>query len=107
MANALYKAAVRELEAVLSPRLVSQALHEGLASTGKTAETLTLQDAEAILQNRVLPRLTPSLGEAKAKGTVQGISERLTEAAAGSAKALTTERASSADRAVTGRRPTV
>ena len=89
MANALYKAAVRELEAVLSPRLVSQALHEGLASTGKTAETLTLQDAEAILQSRVLPRLTPSLGEAKAKGTVQEISERLVEAAAGSAKALT------------------
>ena len=89
MANALYKAAVRELEAVLSPRLVSQALHEGLASTGKTAETLTLQDAEAILQNRVLPRLTPSLGETKAKGTVQEISERLVEAAAGSAKALT------------------
>ena len=89
MANALYKAAVRELEAVLSPRLVSQALHEGLASAGKTAETLTLQDAEAILQNRVLPRLTSSLGEVKAKETAQGISGRLIEAAAGSAKALT------------------
>ena len=89
MANTLYKAAVRELEAVLSPRLVSQALHEGLANAGKTAETLTLQDAEAILQNRVLPRLTSSLGEAKAKETAQGISGRLIEAAAGSAKALT------------------
>ena len=88
MANALYKAAVRELEAVLSPRLVSQALHEGLASAGKTAETLTLQDAETILQNRVLPRLTLSLGEAKAKGAAQGISERLIQAAAGSEKAL-------------------
>ena len=88
MANALYKTAVRELEAVLSPRLVSQALHEGLASAAKTAETLTLQDAEAILQNRVLPRLTLSLGEKAAKETVQDISGRLEKAAAGSAKAL-------------------
>ncbi len=88
MANALYKAAVRELEAVLSPRLVSQALHEGLATVGKTTDTLTLQDAEAILQSRVLPRLTASLGEAKAQETVQGISAKLVQVAVGTEKAL-------------------
>ena len=88
MANALYKAAVRELEAVLSPRLVSQALHEGLATVGKTAETLAPQDAETILQSRVLPRLTLSLGEARAKETVQNISGKLTQVAVGTEKAL-------------------
>ena len=88
MANALYKAAVRELEAVLSPRLVSQALHEGLTTVGKTPETLTPQDAETILRGRALPRLTLSLGEEKAKETVQSISERLVQVAVGTEKAL-------------------
>ncbi len=88
MANALYKAAVRELEAVLSPRLVSQALHEGLITVGKTPETLAPQDAEVILRGRVLPRLTLSLGEAKAKETVQTISEKLVQVAVGAEKAL-------------------
>ena len=88
MANALYKAAVRELEAVLTPRLVSQALHEGLLTVGKTAETLSPGDAETILQARVLPRLTLSLGEEKARETVKNISGRLTEVAIGSEKAL-------------------
>ena len=88
MANALYKAAVRELEAVLSPRLVSQALHEGLATVGKTADMLTPGDAETILQSRVLPRLTTSMGEAKAKETVQDISAKLVQVAVGAEKAL-------------------
>jgi hypothetical protein len=39
MVNPLYKTTVRELEAVLPPRVVSQSLHEGLAALGKTAET--------------------------------------------------------------------
>ncbi len=88
MANALYKAAVRELEAVLPPRLVSQALQGGLTAVGKTADTLSPEDAETILQGRVLPRLTFSLGEEKAKATVKTISERLVEVAVGTEKAL-------------------
>lgn len=88
MANAIYKAAVRELEAVFSPRLVSQALHEGLATVGKTPETLSTQDAEAILRSRVLPRLTLSLGEEKAEETVRSILEQLVQVSVGSEKAL-------------------
>lgn len=88
MANALYKAAVRELEAVLPPRLVSQALHEGLATVGKTSDTLSPQDAEAILQSRVLPRLRASLGETRAEEMIQDISAKLVQVAVGTEKAL-------------------
>lgn len=79
MANALYKTAVHELEELLSPRLVSQALHEGLSAVGKTADTVSSKDAEAILRSRVLPRLTSSLGEAQAQEALQGLLERLSQ----------------------------
>ena len=79
MANTLYKMAVRELEAVLPPRVVSQSLQEGLAAVGKNADTLSYGDAESILQNRVLPRLTLSLGEARAQTARREILARLAE----------------------------
>ncbi|CAA9552893.1 MAG: hypothetical protein AVDCRST_MAG86-172 [uncultured Truepera sp.] len=79
MANALYKTTVHELEELLSPRLVSQALHEGLSAVGKTADTVSSKDAEAILRSRVLPRLTSSLGEAQAQEILQGLLERLSQ----------------------------
>jgi len=77
MANPLYKTAVRELEAVLPPRVVSQSLHEGLVALGKTAETLSYGDAERILRDRVLPRLTPTLGAARAEAALHEILGRL------------------------------
>lgn len=73
MANPLYRAAVLELEAVLPPRVVSQALHEGLAVVGKTAETLTSDDATAIMQRLMLPRLARSLGSDRAQEAVTTI----------------------------------
>ena len=87
MANTIYRAAVRELERLLSPRLASQSLHEGLAALGQSADTLRLADAETILHNRVLPRLTGSLGEAGARTTVEGILGRLAEVAAAETRA--------------------
>ncbi len=87
MANTLYRAAVRELERLLSPRLASQSLHEGLAALGQSADTLRLADAETILRNRVLPRLTGSLGEAEARTTVEGVLGRLAEVAAAETRA--------------------
>ncbi len=77
MANTLYKTTVRELEAVLPPRVVSQSLQEGLSAAGKNADTLAYGDAEDILKNRVLPRLTLSLGAERAEKARQGILERL------------------------------
>ncbi len=77
MANTLYKATVRELEAVLPPRVVSQSLQEGLNAAGKNADTLAYGDAENILKNRVLPRLTLSLGAERAEKARQEILERL------------------------------
>ena len=82
MANTLYRAAVRELERLLSPRLASQSLHEGLAALGQSADTLRLTDAETILHNRVLPRLTGSLGDEGARTTVESVLGRLAEVAA-------------------------
>jgi hypothetical protein len=79
MANTLYKAAVRELEAVLPPRLVAQSLHEGLSALGKTAETLERGDVETILRDRVLPRLTLSRGAGPAQATVQEMLGRLAQ----------------------------
>ena len=79
MANTLYKATVRELEAVLPPRVVSQSLQEGLTAAGKNADTLAYGDAENILKNRVLPRLTLSLGAERAEKARQEILERLAE----------------------------
>lgn len=82
MANALYRAAVRELETVLPPRVVSQSLHEGLAAVGKTADTLGHDEAATIVRGRVLPRLTLSLGGAQAQAAVTGILERLAQVSA-------------------------
>lgn len=79
MANPLYRAAVRELEAVLPPRLVSQSLQGGLSAVGKTADTVSSSDAETILRGRVLPRLTQSLGEVQAQRTLQEILARLSQ----------------------------
>ena len=79
MANTLYKATVRELEAVLPPRVVSQSLQEGLSAAGKNADTLAYGDAENILKNRVLPRLTLSLGAERAETARREILERLAE----------------------------
>ena len=79
MANTLYKTTVRELEAVLPPRVVSQSLQEGLSAVAKNADTLSYRDAESIFQNRVLPRLTLLLGAARAEAARQEILERLSK----------------------------
>lgn len=79
MANTLYKTTVRELEAVLPPRVVSQSLQEGLSAVAKNADTLSYRDAESILQNRVLPRLTLLLGAARAEAARQEILGRLSK----------------------------
>ena len=79
MANTLYKAAIRELEAILPPRLVAQSLHEGLSALGKTAETLTPGDVETILRGRVLPRMTLSRGAGPAQAVVQEMLGRLAQ----------------------------
>lgn len=73
MANTLYQAAVRELERFLPPRVVSQALHEGLAALGKTSDTLTAADAITIVQKLMLPRLTRAQGSESAQEAVESI----------------------------------
>ncbi len=73
MANALYQTAVRELESFLPPRVVSQALHEGLATLGKTQDTLTLEDAITIVEKLILPRLSRAQGSNAAADAVENI----------------------------------
>lgn len=64
---------------MLPPRVVSQSLQEGLSAVAKNADTLSYRDAESILQNRVLPRLTLLLGAARAEAARQEILERLSK----------------------------
>ena len=73
MANALYQTAVRELERFLPPRVVAQALHEGLAALGKTPDTLTPGDATTIIQKFMLPRLTRAQGGEIAQEATESI----------------------------------
>ena len=82
MANSLYQATVKQLEAVLPPRVASQSLHEGLKQLQKTPDTVTADDLETILKGQVYRRLQVALPADKAKETIQGLLERLRSAPA-------------------------
>ena len=82
MANSLYQATVKHLEAVLPPRVASQSLHEGLKQLQKTPESVTADDLEKILKGQVYRRLQVALSADKAKETIQGLLERLRSAPA-------------------------
>lgn len=83
MTNPIYQAAVRELEAVLSPRIVSRALKDGLRQLGRSPDTADLADLEKVLKSQVFRQLQVLMPVTQAKETIAGILERLTGSAAG------------------------
>lgn len=78
MTNPLYQAAIRELEQLLSPRVVSRLLKEGLREQDRTPETVGLEDVVAILKGPVFRQLQVSLPAAEAKGEITAVTARLT-----------------------------
>ena len=77
MTNDVYQIAVQELEAVLSPRVVSRSLKEGLRQHGRSPETADLATIEQILKVQVYRQLQVSMPVTAAKTAVADIVDRL------------------------------
>ncbi|HZJ08899.1 MAG TPA: hypothetical protein VFD39_04335, partial [Trueperaceae bacterium] len=77
--NVFYQTAVQELEAVLSPRVVSRSLKEGLRQHGRSPETADLPVIEQILKAQVYRQLQVTMPVTDAKNAVSDIVERLRE----------------------------
>jgi len=82
VANPVYQTAVTELEAVLSPRIVSRALKEGLRQLGRSPEAADVGDLEKVLKSQVYRQLQVMMPVTQAKETVAGILTRLEGSAA-------------------------
>lgn len=87
MTNPIYQAVIAELEAVLSPRVVSRSLKEGLQQVGTTPERVTLEDLEKVLKGQVYRHLQATMPAERARDTVTEILGRLAEQASGAAPA--------------------
>lgn len=75
--NPLYQGLVRELEALMAPRIASRVLREGLASVGADPETLTAEGAEALLKGSVFRHLQTGRPPDQARAAVGEIVDRL------------------------------
>src|SRR5690554_1354060 len=77
MTNPVYQATIEELEAVLSPRVVSRSVKEGLNQVGRTPDTADISDIEKILKSQVYRQLQLTMPVTKAKEVVAEMIERL------------------------------
>lgn len=79
MSNQVYQTAVEELEALLSPRVVSRSLKEGLSQVGRSPETADLEALERILKDHVYRQLQVTMPVTEAKNAIARIVEKLRE----------------------------
>jgi chromosome segregation protein len=77
IASPFYRRLVRELEALLPPRLVAQLLQNGLKACGQTPATASPSDLSAVLEDHVLPPLRASLGPEAAQETARHLLSQL------------------------------
>lgn len=77
VANPVYQAVVEELEQLLSPRIVSRSLKEGLRQQGRSPDTADVPTVEAILKAQVYRQLQVTMPVTQAKDAVTRIVERL------------------------------
>lgn len=77
MTSAVYQATVEELEALLSPRVVSRSLKDGLEVIGKTPQVVSYDDLEKILKAQVYRQLQVAMPVSEAKTRIQDILTRL------------------------------
>ncbi len=75
--NPLYQGLVRELEALMAPRIASRVLREGLAAVGADPETLTHEGAERLLKGSVFRQLQTGRPPDQARTAIGEIVERL------------------------------
>lgn len=80
--NHVYQAIIQALESVLSPRVVSLVLREGLAEVGRTPNDLRLDDVEPILTGPAFRRLQAIMSPDEARSRVQGFLESIPSAVA-------------------------
>ncbi len=80
--NPLYQGLVRELEAVMAPRIASRVLREGLAAVGADPETLTTEGAETLLKGSVFRQLQTGRPPDQARAAIGEIVERLKKSVA-------------------------
>lgn len=73
MINAVYQATVTELETVLSARVVSRSLNEGLKQAGKSPETVDAADMETILKSHIYRQLQVAMPVEQAKDKINTI----------------------------------
>jgi hypothetical protein len=77
MTSTVYQATIEELEALLSPRVVSRSLQEGLKLVGKSPETVGFQDLEKILKSQVYRQLQVAMPVSEAKTRINDIVEKI------------------------------
>ncbi len=87
MSNAVYQATVEQLEAVLSPRVVSRSLQEGLRQLGRSPETVDYASVEQILKAQIYRQLQVTMPVTLAKKTIQEILDRVQGSADGTPEA--------------------
>ncbi len=83
MTNPVFQATIQELEAVLSPRVVSRSVKEGLNQVGRTPDTAGIDDIEKILKSQVYRQLQLTMPVTRAKEAVAEMIERLRQVSAG------------------------
>ncbi len=77
MTSTVYQATVEELEALLSPRVVSRSLQEGLKIVGKSPETVGFNDLEKILKSQIYRQLQVAMPVSEAKTRINDIVEKI------------------------------
>ena len=77
MTNPIYQAIVVELEALLSPRIVSRTLREGLRQLGRSAEDARYEELEKILKQKFYHQLQVTMPVTEAKQKIVEILNRL------------------------------
>lgn len=77
MVNAVYRAAMTELETILSPRIVSRSLNAGLKQVGKSPKDVEYRDMEKIFKSHIYKQLQVAMQPEKAKDKISAILDRL------------------------------
>lgn len=77
MTNAVYQATVEALEALMSPRIVSRSLQEGLKQVGKSPVEVSYSDVEKILKSQVYRQLQVTMPVTEAKGKIVDILQQI------------------------------
>jgi hypothetical protein len=91
MTNPIYQATVIELEALLSPRIVSRTLREGLRQLGRSAEDVQYEELEKILKQKFYHQLQVTMPVTEAKQKIVTILSRLKEEEAGAQRGGTAQ----------------